>query len=449
MNTTPRFTLVAILGLACGGCGGAPGAGDPGADAAKGGAAGAGEGGSGATSSAGEAGGPARGARRPGATSPGFTPARPTVPVDAPPAPTCTGCFVEAEAGAFHTCARADDGRVACWGSNVAGQVGAESPHEETLSPREPSPLWVPGLDDAVDLGLGYAFSCAVRAGGRIACWGDGRDLLLGSAQTCAEPAAPCRVLTPVQVPLVVDAVEVVAGDRHACARTAAGEVWCWGRNDHGETGLTPSPSSPLQAPTRVPEVVAARLFARGAVTCALGEGGALSCWGDGVVDCKPTKPTLLATGAVDVALGAGDLCVLDAGGAVRCRGANLGGELGEVHAPHSCGKNDAWTDELVQLAAGASRVVGVGGSLCVLDFDGSLRCLGDALPPAAKSLVETAALPAVTSLAGGAGHLVMLGADGRVGALGANWYGQLGDGSAYQAQPSMTVVWTSTTALP
>lgn len=440
MSSTRGCALVAALGLACGGA--------PGVDRAGGGGgptAGAGGGSSGAAgfvASAGATGG-GGGAYVPthpdGPAHVGPTP--PTIPVDAPP---CTGCFVEADAGAFHTCARADDGRVACWGSNVTGQIGAETPHEETLSPREASPLWVPGLADVVDLGLGLGFSCAARASGRVVCWGDGRDMLLGSAQSCAEPAAPCRVLAPVEVPSVVDAVEVAAGDRHSCARTAQGEVWCWGRNDHGETGLAPAPSSPLQAPARVPDVAAARLFARGSVTCALGAAGALTCWGDGVVDCKPTDPSALATGVVDVAFGAGDLCVLDAGGRVRCRGANLGGELGAIHASHPCGMNDAWTDEWVELATGASRLVGVKGSMCIHLADGALRCFGDALPPAAKSLVETATLPGVTSLVGGAGHLVALDADGRVGALGANWYGQLGNGEAYQAQPLMTAVWTS-----
>ncbi len=359
--------------------------------------------------------------------------------------PTCIGCFVEVAAGAFHTCARADDGRVACWGSNSAGQIGAETVHEETLSPREASPLWVPGVEGAVSLGLGRAASCAALATGKVVCWGSGRDLSLGSPQDCGpDPTAPCRVLSPVEVPGVVEAVQVVAGDAHACARTAGGQVWCWGRNDHGETGFAPAPLSPLQAPAPVAGVVAVRLFARAGITCALGAGGDLTCWGDRVTACAPTTPTLLASGVVDVAFGAGDLCVLAAGGSVRCRGANLGGELGAIVAPFSCDKNDKWTDDLVEVATSGAAVAGLDASMCVWSDDGALRCFGSSLPPASTSLADVGTLPAARSMQGGAGHLVWLGADGRAGALGSNWYGQLGSGEAYSTDLVMAPVWVT-----
>ena len=80
---------------------------------------------------------------------------------------------------------------------------------------------------------------------------------------------------------------------------------------------------------------------------------------------------------------------------------------------------------------------------MCVWSLDGALRCFGHTLPPTSKSLVDIVQLPGAHSLAGGASHLVLVGDDGRVGALGGNWYGQLGDGGAYGNEVVMTPVWT------
>jgi alpha-tubulin suppressor-like RCC1 family protein len=85
---------------------------------------------------------------------------------------------------------------------------------------------------DAVQLASGGSHSCAVRASGKVACWGQNLFGQLGngpSASLLDEPQA-----VPVSVQKVDDAAEVVAGDGYACARRKAGAVACWGRNGCG-----------------------------------------------------------------------------------------------------------------------------------------------------------------------------------------------------------------------
>lgn len=49
------------------------------------------------------------------------------------------------------------------------------------------------------------------------------------AVETCALDGTQCRDLTGV--------TQLSGGPAHLCARTAGGEVYCWGANDHGQLG--------------------------------------------------------------------------------------------------------------------------------------------------------------------------------------------------------------------
>lgn len=119
---------------------------------------------------------------------------------------------VQLAASGGHACARHADGTVTCWGDNDLGQVvdhaSAHVPIERP-SPFEPTtsvvatPAQVP-ITDALEIATGVYRTCARRADG-VWCWGS--------------PPGP-----PERVTAMTDAVEIT----DVCARTAAGQVWCW-----------------------------------------------------------------------------------------------------------------------------------------------------------------------------------------------------------------------------
>ncbi len=71
-------------------------------------------------------------------------------------------------ASAAHTCALTGDGRVHCWGSNSAGQLG----DGESGSYIAPSPWPVRDLPPARFVAVGHARSFAILEDGRVAAWG-------------------------------------------------------------------------------------------------------------------------------------------------------------------------------------------------------------------------------------------------------------------------------------
>ena len=130
-------------------------------------------------------------------------------------------------AGPHTTCALRAGGAVACWGNNFSGQVGNGS----TL--RAPAPAAVVGLTDAVQVEVGPVHSCALRRTGRVVCWGISHDGELGEGTI-----GYVQYLTPgPEVTGLTDAVQISIGDRHTCALRASGQVVCWGRNDSGQLG--------------------------------------------------------------------------------------------------------------------------------------------------------------------------------------------------------------------
>ena len=124
--------------------------------------------------------------------------------------------------GSF-TCARLDDGTVACFGNDDHGELG-----DGKRSPRA-RPARIDGLHDAIGLTAGTNHACALvaegAAGGSVRCWGrnHGGQLGDGTTETRRTPVA------------VLDLPR--AGGHHTCARTESGRVYCWGLGLRGELG--------------------------------------------------------------------------------------------------------------------------------------------------------------------------------------------------------------------
>jgi alpha-tubulin suppressor-like RCC1 family protein len=196
---------------------------------------------------------------------------------------------VEVRAGTYSTCVRRQDGSVWCWGQNQAGQLGhAPSAGDQTCgsAPCNPVPQQVPGLvAKAID--VGDLFACALVAGGTISCWGDDTYGELGSVIEAGATSVP----TPVLPVSLSGATSVSTGlDPHACAVFQQGRIACWGENGLGALGHNPAldPSCAHNvvacqaAPYTVSGVSGATAVRAGVgVTCALVDGGAVSCWGD------------------------------------------------------------------------------------------------------------------------------------------------------------------------
>lgn len=73
----------------------------------------------------------------------------------------------EVSCGEHHACARHASGRVTCWGTNDAGQVGRPK-EKATLTPG-----LVDGVEGALHVCAGHDSTCAHMQNGLVACWGD------------------------------------------------------------------------------------------------------------------------------------------------------------------------------------------------------------------------------------------------------------------------------------
>ncbi len=159
-------------------------------------------------------------------------------------------------AGQFHTCAMARDAAdpkaapgVFCWGDNGVGQSvpGAANPLL--------APVRVAGMDGAVSISAGQSHTCAALDDGAARCWGANNFGQLGSGVVSeTPPPAPVDVVGPTGEGGLTGVVQLSAGLGSTCARTMAGEVFCWGESVRGQLGQGDAKLPPaVPTPTLVP----------------------------------------------------------------------------------------------------------------------------------------------------------------------------------------------------
>ena len=191
-----------------------------------------------------------------------------------------------------------------------------------------------------VSVAAGSSSACGIDSLGALYCWGDNLAGELGLGHSSMPVPTPTRVGT------ATNWQKVAAGTEHTCAVNAAKELYCWGRNNYGQLGL--SDSSDRDTPTQVGgswiDVFAGRYG-----TCAVSDGGVLSCWGDnskgqvgggtsGGNNYYPKQVDVTGIAGdiqwIEVVTGGGHRCGLAATGRLFCWGDNFRDQLGLVAAP-------------------------------------------------------------------------------------------------------------------
>jgi alpha-tubulin suppressor-like RCC1 family protein len=228
------------------------------------------------------------------------------------------------------TCALTVAGGVKCWGDNFGGQIGDGS------ADGSPVPVDVSGLDQGVTaIAVGQqSHVCALTAQGKVVCWGTNGAGQLGDGTT-ENRSQPVEVRG-----LTGRIVQITAGFGHTCALDEAGEVFCWGLNDNMQLGdgTTNDSSSPLQPGGVGKDILA--IYAGSGHNCLLTKNGRVRCWGEnwfgqlgnGTTDnsSAPVEVGGLDANALQVSTGAGHTCALLKGGKVKCWGLNSKGQLGD-----------------------------------------------------------------------------------------------------------------------
>lgn len=278
-------------------------------------------------------------------------------------------------AAQYHNCAVAS-GEVYCWGLNNHGQLG-DNTTTDRLSPVKVAGPWAAGT--VTDVGGTSFVSCAIAAG-KIYCWGDNEQGMVGvndSATPINDYRTPVLVKTAPTIPnglsATYTATSLSSGSRSSnmCA-VADSKAYCWGPNNIGQIG--DNTTTQRYAPTAV--------YAAGALNGKLVK--TISQDGYSSVAGSETKPPPYA----HVCVVATDSTGLN--GKAYCWGENVAGQLG----------NNSTTDSKVPVAVNTTTT-------------------GN--PLSGKTIVDVVS---------GIWHSCALTSEGKVACWGDNTYGQLGDGT-------------------
>ncbi|XP_072992581.1 ultraviolet-B receptor UVR8-like [Typha latifolia] len=149
--------------------------------------------------------------------------------------------------GAFHNLALSEDGILWAWGNNEYGQLGTGD-----TQPRS-QPVPVEGLSGLtlVDIAAGGWHSTALTDEGEVYAWGRGEHGRLGFGDDKSSKMVPQKV----QLLAGQDVIQVSCGGTHSVALTHDGRMFSFGRGDHGRLGYGRKVTTghPMSVPINLP----------------------------------------------------------------------------------------------------------------------------------------------------------------------------------------------------
>ncbi len=411
-------------------------------------------------------------------------------------------------AAPYLTVALKSDGTVWAWGRNEHGQLGDGTTTDSTVPVQVEGLTDVIAITAGGQSYSGYAM--ALKSDGTVWGWGSNEHGQLGTTttETCEISLVFGRVgttyydfcaTTPVQVSNFSDITAFTAGNYHTIAIKDDGTAWAWGDNYYGQVG---APTDELCgygdyvcSPTPVP-VISKRpgTFSVGGTVSGLT--GTLVIQNNGGDDlvitengsfsfateledlaiydieiltqpdgqtCEITNAKTgrinaaditdieincadFLTGVTAVAAGGAHTLALKADGTVWAWGNNIRGQLGivttEICASVPCSPTPLEVSGLTDVA---SVFAGENDSIA-LKTDGTVWELRNSNIAPVEELNDVTDIAAI---AVGNSYTVILKTDGTVWAWGANWFGQLGDGTTtYSPVPIQVSGLTDITAI-
>ena len=331
------------------------------------------------------------------------------------------GLALQFRQGFSNDCVRTVAGDVRCWGLANGGLLGyGNLEHvgdDETLEEVGPVPVGVPGR--VVDIGGGDDFVCVVYDSGRVRCWGSNHAGQLGMGHqdqiNVGDDETPADMDSDVL--LGGRAVQVAGGRYKACALLDTGKVRCWGINaedwdwrnkevigasvglGYGEAFGTHEPIGDDEPPSAAGDLelpgTAKKIAVGGYHMCALMDEGAVRCWGDAGLGnlghgdnwwehigddetTAATVPLYFESPVVDLAAAYWHTCVLLENGSVRCWGDGYSsGQLG-IPGVFRLGDNEKITSvPPVRVGGPVARIFLYQDGTCAVMRAGGLRCWG------------------------------------------------------------------------
>ncbi|AQK52430.1 putative regulator of chromosome condensation (RCC1) family protein isoform X1 [Zea mays] len=155
--------------------------------------------------------------------------------------------------GAFHNLALTEDVILWAWGNNEYGQLGTGD-----TQPRS-QPIRVEGLSDLslVDIAAGGWHSTALTIDGEVYAWGRGEHGRLGFGDDKSSHMVPLKV----ELLAGEDIVQVSCGGTHSVALARDGRMFSYGRGDHGRLGYGRKVTTghPMELPINLPPLSSSR----------------------------------------------------------------------------------------------------------------------------------------------------------------------------------------------
>jgi alpha-tubulin suppressor-like RCC1 family protein len=230
--------------------------------------------------------------------------------------------------GLSHFCFVSMANNINCFGENDYGQLGAEDPQDPT---KDKFVVWPVSPTSQIDAGWNH--TCAIGKDDALYCWGNNDH-----GQLAVDPAVYPKRTDPKPVENILKTRALGMGKDFSCAVTHAGQVYCWGNNDHGQLGRKIG-SHKNYAPQLIKGLEDIVDIDGGSkATCSVNENGDLFCWGsnefgqmanDVPKNYEDPKKIMGIPPVLRIAVGHNHVCALTKDQNVWCWGNNDFGQLG------------------------------------------------------------------------------------------------------------------------